>query len=119
MLMTAQAFSQVSLPVLQGVVSRLGTNEPVARATVELRKPGGDPKPYTLATTDEGKFVFRNIPAGQYELAVTRPGYVPFVYGRRKASGPGEPITLPSTEALSLKLRTSSVSRWPMQKWRH
>jgi hypothetical protein len=87
-------------PTLQGIVVRAGTNEPVAKAVVELRKPGGDSKPYTLLTTDEGKFAFRNVQAGQYELAVTRSGYVSFVYGTRKTSGPGEPITLPAAPAL-------------------
>src|SRR5438132_25766 len=86
---------QTSPASVQGIILKLGTNEPVNRAAVELRKAGAtDPKPYTVISTDDGKFTFQNVPAGQYQLGVTRMGYVPLVYGQRRINGPGETILI-------------------------
>ena len=54
---------------------QLGTSQPVARATVEL-KGESERTSYTLLTSTDGKFEFRNLAAGQYQLKVLRAGYI-------------------------------------------
>lgn len=93
-LQTASA-RQSATGVVEGIVARAGSNEPVARAVVELRRggaAGADPKPYTITTVDDGKFSFRSVPPGQYQLAVSKPGYVSALLGQRRPNGPAETI---------------------------
>jgi hypothetical protein len=60
---------------VQGTVVQLGTSQPVARATVEL-KGESERNSYTLLTGTDGKFEFRNLAAGQYQLKVFRVSYI-------------------------------------------
>lgn len=52
-----------------------GTSQSVARATVEL-KGESERNSYSLLTGTDGKFEFRNLAAGQYQLKVSRAGYI-------------------------------------------
>ena len=76
---------------VHGLVVRVGSNEPLSRATVELRSdadpaptpPGAPPIPALVApplmvttTEADGRFVLRNVRPGRYRLVTTRPGYV-------------------------------------------
>ena len=48
---------------------REGKNDPIAKASVELRRiDAGTPAPYVATTTADGTFVFANVPAGQYRV---------------------------------------------------
>lgn len=61
---------------VQGTVFKKDTSQPLADATVELRKDqdnAGAPK--TLTTDDDGRFVFDSVPPGRYRLTVSRRGY--------------------------------------------
>jgi hypothetical protein len=90
---------QIPAPALQGVVVKLGSGEPIAKATVELRQAGStDPRPLTVLTGTDGKFAFRDVPQGSYQLAVSRTGYVSTLYGQRRPPGAGETITVESAE---------------------
>ena len=61
---------------IQGIVVR-GTNDPLSKATVELRADGTNGALLDSTTTDaDGRFVFQNVRAGRYRLNVTRAGYV-------------------------------------------
>ena len=84
---------------LQGRVVRWGTNEPIGKVAVELRRDGS--APYIATTNGDGEFVFPSIPAGQYRLVSTRPGYVSAEYGQRWPGGAGTPLTLPAGQAVS------------------
>jgi hypothetical protein len=55
---------------------------------------GGPGRTYTSATTDDGKFVLDNLPAGTYRLAAARMGFVRSEYGQRGPNGTGSTITL-------------------------
>jgi Carboxypeptidase regulatory-like domain len=96
--------------LLTGVVLKSGTDEPVARATVELRAvEASDSRIRTVTTANDGRFTFRGVPRGQYRLTVTRLGYVGATYGERRPGGPGTPITLPDTSDVRVSLTPSSV----------
>jgi hypothetical protein len=87
---------------LQGRVVKWGTTEPIAKATVELRRvEAGGPPPYVETTAADGTFVFGAVPAGQYRIVATRPGYVPAEYGQRWPNGAGTPLTLPPGQTVS------------------
>ena len=88
---------------IEGVVVSLGTGEPVSQAKVGLGKAGDDgPSPYTATTSDDGKFVFQNIPSGEYRLVATHSnGYIPVEYGQRNPLGRGTAITLTTGQRLA------------------
>jgi hypothetical protein len=44
----------------------------------------------TAVATDEGRFVFRDVPAGTYWITATREGYAPGASGRRRIDGPAQ-----------------------------
>ena len=95
---------------LSGVVLKDGTDEPVARATAELRGVDGtDSRVRTVSTAADGRFSFKGVPRGQYRLTVTRLGYVRATYGERRPGGPGIPITLPDTSDIRVSLTPSAV----------
>ena len=98
---TAHAEAQTPVSSMQGRVVRWGTSEPVAKVSVELRRvSAGTPAPYVATTTADGAFVFANVPAGQYRIVASRPGYVTAEYGQRWPSGAGTPIVLPPGQAV-------------------
>jgi hypothetical protein len=99
-LIVQTAAAQQTVPAtIQGIVLRSGTSEPVSKATVELRRAGStDPKPQTVLTTNDGRFAFRTVPPGQYQLAVNRAGYVPALLGQRRPDGPADTITVAGGE---------------------
>src|SRR5436305_523020 len=61
---------------VQGIVVR-GRNEPLSKATVELRAEENSATLVSAMTTEEdGKFVFQNVNPGRYRLYVKRQGFV-------------------------------------------
>jgi Carboxypeptidase regulatory-like domain len=60
---------------VQGVVLR-GQNDPLSKATVELRTDASNPSVVdTIVTDTDGRFVFPNVRPGRYRLTVKRQGY--------------------------------------------
>src|SRR5688572_8962819 len=93
-----------------GVVLKADSEEPVARATVELRaSDGGDTQVRTITTSNDGRFVFRNVTRGQYQVVVTRIGYVRTTYGERRPGGPGTLISIPDTANVRISLTPATV----------
>ena len=72
---------------------RTGTDSPVPRARVLLR-PLNSRTAQAITADDGGKFVFRDLPPGQYRISVTRDGYVASEYGQRSPTGSGVAINL-------------------------
>lgn len=97
------AAAPVGTASVSGSVMLAGTGDPVRRARVQLTS---IPSPTTSgpvfrlsrqATTDDnGRFQFAALPAGRYNLTVSKPGHVSVTYGQRQpGSGrPGTPIQL-------------------------
>src|SRR6185436_9980695 len=79
---------------LQGTVIKAGTNEPVVKAAVELKRSSGDSRVYTATTSNQGVFIFNDVPPAEYNLTVSRPGFVQAAYGERKPGGPGTPVKI-------------------------
>src|SRR5262245_9727176 len=64
---------------MQGVVVKAGTSEAIPNARVELRgveipRYGG--VNYATTAHDDGRFSFRNLRNGQYQLMASRAGYI-------------------------------------------
>ena len=49
-------------------------------------------------TDDAGRFVFTSLAAGRYELEVTKPGWLPGAFGRRRPGGTSLPVELAEAE---------------------
>src|SRR6266850_2990751 len=97
--------------VIEGVVVKTGTREPLAGARIQLERergvflpreqnetpppPGAPPPPvpeFHFSTTagPDGRFVIEKLPPGEYRLYATRTGgYVPGEYGQRTPTGRG------------------------------
>jgi protocatechuate 3,4-dioxygenase beta subunit len=80
---------------IDGVVVRLGSGQPVARARVALEDLGSNSDERITATTNiTGGFAFPNLRPSTYRLTATRPGYLTAEYGQRRSDRDGAPITL-------------------------
>jgi hypothetical protein len=72
----------------------------VRRATVTLAG-GGMASPLLALTDDDGRFAFRELPAGRYTLSASKPAYVTTYFGsRRPGRGPGVAIALADGESI-------------------
>lgn len=60
---------------IEGIVSDTISHAPIPKAQVSLTLPMGGP--VTAVTDGSGRFAFRNLPAGNYWLNATKPGYQP------------------------------------------
>jgi hypothetical protein len=77
---------------VQGIVVRDDSGDPLSKARVELR--GASPESTTITTDSDGKFFFRNLPSGTYEISVRRDGFAPAEVGQKWPGGPGVPLQL-------------------------
>jgi uncharacterized protein (DUF2141 family) len=79
------------------VVTADESRRPVRRAVVQLT--GGVAERHIAVTSDDGRFEFRQLPAGRYTLVVSKPAYASTYYGaRRPHRPPGTPIVLADAE---------------------
>jgi hypothetical protein len=69
-----------------------GSKRPISGALVTLSLPGYVPA--QVLADPEGRFVFRDLPAGRFNLTATRPGYADGGFGRTRPSGPTQGIEL-------------------------
>src|SRR5262245_30318673 len=87
---------------ITGYIVKMGTGDPVSKATVTITAyNAARNQSYTAITTTGGQFTFQNLEPGQYRLAATRAGYVRMEYGARSPNRPGLPITLSPGQRLT------------------
>ena len=109
--------------VVAGQVIDETTKRPVGGAVVTLSAmaaPGQPAIPPAQArrgvavANSEGRFVFRDVPAGTFSLTATQNGYAPGATGRRRPNGPSGTFTLTDgsriTDAVIAMWRFSSIA---------
>ena len=81
--------------VIAGRLVRVDNNQPVRKAQVALSAPANRIDRMTTSDAD-GRYSFDKLPAGEYSIVASKPGYVDMVFGaRRPGRGvAGTPITL-------------------------
>jgi protocatechuate 3,4-dioxygenase beta subunit len=78
---------------IRGRIVAAETANPLRR--VQVRLMASELRAPRLATTDaEGRYVFRDLPAGRYTINASKPGYVSLQYGQRRPFEQGRPIEL-------------------------
>jgi len=107
----AAAAQQQNAGAVQGTVVRDTTGGPLAKATIELR--GGQIQ-QTTTTENDGRFYFRDLPFGAYDVSIRRDGFAPAEYGQKWPGGPGIPLQVRSGQPVpELNIRmvaTASIS---------
>lgn len=83
----------------------------LAVATVPGQPPARPPARFAIAVANaQGRFVFRDVPAGEYSLTAELAGYAPGASGRRRISGPSRTFTV----ANGARLIGANVTMWKL-----
>src|SRR5262249_59410267 len=80
---------------VEGIVIKLGSGEPLARATVTLWNDKNPRVVLTATTSTDGHFAIANVQPGDYRLQASHSGpYLPADYGQTKPTRRGSLITI-------------------------
>jgi protocatechuate 3,4-dioxygenase beta subunit len=91
---------------IEGVVVRAATGDPLKKTIVTLRKAEGSDQAKSAITDLNGRFRFKDLEPGRYNLGATRNGYAHQEYGQRTPHGPGTVLTLkPGEEPKDITFR--------------
>lgn len=85
---------------LKGTVVEADTGKPLRRAKVSVSSTDVGGLRKDASTGLDGKYEFKELPAGSYKLSVTRSGYLPLDYGQRRPGELGRPIDVADGQAL-------------------
>ena len=85
--------------IVFGQVTEADSTRPVAGAIVTLSIPGT--QPLRVMADGQGRFGFRDLPKGRFNLSSTRPGWVDGAYGRTRPGGSSLGLTLGDGEKVS------------------
>lgn len=77
---------------LRGRIVALDTGSVVRRAQVRISGPDIGTK--TALTDAQGRYEFRDLPAGRFNVSVSKSGFVTMQYGQNRPFEPGRPIEL-------------------------
>jgi len=83
---------------IRGRVFAVETGSPIRRA--QVRVSGPDIMPKAALTDGEGRFEFRDLPAGRFTLQATKSGYVSVQFGQTRPYESGRPIELADKQVL-------------------
>jgi protocatechuate 3,4-dioxygenase beta subunit len=85
--------------IIRGIVVAADTGTPIRRA--QVRAAGGSGGGLRLATTDaQGRFEFKELVAGRFNLFASKGGFVSLQYGQRRPSEAGTPIDLSDKQVI-------------------
>jgi protocatechuate 3,4-dioxygenase beta subunit len=77
--------------LIRGRVVAIDTGQPLRRAQVRISAP--EIRESRVTTTDaEGRYEFRDLPAGRYNLSAGKGSYVTLSYGQTRPNQPGRPL---------------------------
>ena len=83
---------------IRGRVLAAETGNPIRRAQVRIMGP--DIMPKTALTDAEGRYEFKDLPAGRFTLSGTKSGFVSVQYGQSRPFESGRPIELMDKQEL-------------------
>ena len=94
--------------VITGQVVDAVSGKPVGAAIVSIsgavlsgRVGPGSGQPLRILTGGDGRFVFRDLPAGSFTIAATKGGYADGASGRRVVAGPSQPVVLTAAQRIA------------------
>lgn len=85
--------------LILGQIVEAGSSRPIPGALVTLNLRAS--RPIRALADAQGRFVFRDLPKGNYGLTATKPGHVDGAYGRLRPSGPTLSLDLGDGERAS------------------
>jgi hypothetical protein len=88
------AGQQPAPAVVDGIVVKLQSSDPLSKVRVELLTDSGGTTDIATTTDDTGKFIFPNVRPGKYRLLASRQAYIRTEYGQRTPDGPGVVFTV-------------------------
>jgi carboxypeptidase family protein len=83
---------------LRGRVLAADTGSAIRRAQVRVSSPDIGSK--TTVTDAQGRYEFKELPAGRFSVSVTKSGYVTMQYGQTRPFEPGRPIELADAQVM-------------------
>jgi protocatechuate 3,4-dioxygenase beta subunit len=95
----AVSSSQPSIALIAGRVVDAGSGAPVAGAIVSISGAAlGSRLAPRLLTDAQGRFLYRNLPAGTFRLTAVKAGFADGAFGRRRPEGPAQDMELRAGE---------------------
>ncbi len=85
--------------LIVGRAYEVSSGQPIPGALVSLAIRGA--APLRVLADGQGRFAFRSLPPGNFSLSATKPGFVDGAHGRRRPSGPTQPIVLDEGERVT------------------
>ena len=86
--------------VIRGRIVAADTSTPIRRAQVRATSGGGGAGARLVSTDTDGRFEFRELPPGRWELAASKAGFVTLRFGQRRPFEGGRPIELANGQVL-------------------
>ena len=83
---------------LRGRIVAIDTGAAVRRAQVRISGPDIGTK--TALTDAQGRYEFRDLPAGRFNVSVSKSGFVTMQYGQNRPYEPGRPIELAEAQKM-------------------
>ena len=86
---------------LKGRILAADTGRPLRRARVVATAPelGGENR--QTSTSADGRYEFKDLPAGRYTITVNRSGYLQLRYGQRRPLEQGKPLQIADRQAVT------------------